>query len=489
MTMAFTRNSPYRELGDVPFSQWYTIISNTVGPDGVVGSGDLASSATYESAKGHTALFLMLMRQESQFGTVAGRNLPRVTRNPFSFRVPDYSNEDNVKGYIHFDSYIETMVHAYDRLIDGAYWEWQRKADPYAEAETISDLLYIYAPPSDDNDTERLIAEGVRFLNSLVVTVPDGEDEVELTFGLVPHPPFKDMIVSKVGGGGFDRVPPRQIVGGVHHETMGRGSIEFYAKFFGCPDGERCDDALVDYVIGQDGRIGRLNDPRGTRSPHASGGGVALPGGLEGDGPAFVAKFGVAAINGRNVSIEYEKLNNEPLTPAQIQAGGALMAHFHDSDGQRWDEHPFTSKYGIVVSFLHWEFGTTSCGLDMEDDLAAIQAVSKGIMRQYQQSSAPTPTPTPTTPVPLPEYVPGVDVAIASRFFGMANGEDGKTYQFDPNGPVSKTWVEDSIATGEWPYITEVWVYEDGRRYFLFDGGRTYLVKDGVITRLTGAQG
>jgi hypothetical protein len=485
MTM-LTRNSPYRELGDVPFDLWQKIINQAGAP------AELATLETYEAAKGHTALFLMLMRQESKFGTVAGRNQPRVTRNPFSFRVPDYSNEDNVKGYIHFDSYIETMVHAYDRLIDGTYWEWQRKADPYAEDVSISDFLYTYAPPSDDNDTERLIAEGVRFLNSLVVTVPDGEDEVELTFGLVPHPPYKDMIVSKVGGGGFDRVPPRQIVGGVHHETMGRGSIEFYAEFFGCPDGERCSNALVDYVIGRDGRIGRLNDPRGTRSPWASGGGVGLPGGLEGDGPAFVAEFGVAGINARNVSIEYEKLNNEPLTPAQIQAGGALMAHFHDSDGQRWDEHPFTSKYGCVVSFLHWEFGTTSCGLDMEDDLAAIQAVSKGIMRQYQQGSAPTPTPatpTPTTPAPLPEYVPGVDVQMAFRFFGAVKGEDGKDYHFDPNGPVSKTWVEDSIRTGEWPGIIEVWAYDDGRRYFRFEGGRTYLSQDGVVTRLTGAQG
>jgi hypothetical protein len=479
--MVFTRNSPYRELGDVPYATWGDVIANAGGPP------ELFDPETYEAAKGHTALFLMLMRQESKFGTVEGRNRPRTTRNPFSFRVPDYSNEDTVKGYIHFDSYIECMIHAHDRLIDGAYWEWQRKPDPYAGAETISDFLHIYAPPQYGNDTERLIAEGVRFLNSLNVTVPDGEDEVALTFGLVPHPPYKDMIVSKVGGGGFDRVPPRQIVGGVHHETMGRGSIEFYAEFFGCPDGERCQNALVDYVIGRDGRIGRLNDPRGTRSPHASGGGVGLPGGLEGDGPAFVAKFGVAAINARNVSIEYEKLNNEPLTPAQIQAGGALMAHFHDSDGQRWDEHPFTSKYGCVVSFLHWEFGTTDCGKDMEDDLAAIQAVSKGIMRQYQQGSAPTPT-TPE-PAPLPEYVPGVDVAMASRFFGDVIGEDGKTYQFDPNGPVSKTWVEDSIRTGEWPYITDVWVYDDGRRYFNFEGGRSYLVKDGVITRLTGAQG
>ena len=87
----------------------------------------------------------------------------------------------------------------------------------------------------------------------------------------------------------------------------------------------------------------------------------------------------MSAINGRNISIEYEKLNNESLTPAQIQAGGRLMAYWHDQDEQPWEQHPFVPKYGIVCSFLHWEFGTTDCGMDMEGDLAAIQAVSNGI--------------------------------------------------------------------------------------------------------------
>jgi hypothetical protein len=263
------------------------------------------------------------------------------------------------------------------------------------------------AASTPDGYGNRIVTRGNRIFPGLEQTpVPPSTG---LVFGRVPHPPFKDMIVTKCDGCGYDRVPPRQIVGGVHHETMGRGSIEFYASFFSCPSGERCRDALVDYVIGRDGRIGRLNDPRGTRSPYASGGGVGLPGGLEGDGPAFVAKFGVSAINGRNISIEYEKLNNESLTPAQIQAGGRLMAYWHDQDGQPWEQHPFVPKYGIVCSFLHWEFGTTTCGLDMEDDLAAIQAVSKGVMREYQTAGSTTPAPTPTTPPPS-EYAEPIPV-------------------------------------------------------------------------------
>jgi hypothetical protein len=479
MTMAFSRNSKYRELGDVPFDLWQKII-NRAG-----GHSELAALDTYEAAKGHTALFLMLMRQESQFGTVAGRNQPLVTRNPFSFRVPDYSNPDNVKGYIPFDSYIECMIHAHDRLIDGAYWEWQRKPDPYADDVSISDFLYTYAPPSDDNDTERLIAEGVRFLNSLVVTVPDGEDEVELTFGLVPEPPYIDMHVHKDRPGqGYDVCPPRHNIGFVPHETQGRGTLTFYHDFFSCPDGERCSNALVDWCCDRDGRAARYNDPNGTREPWASGG-APNPN----DPTGFNRRFGSGKRNEILESCEFVKTDAERLTSAQIAWGGARAAYIADQDGQPWSEYPTPAKHGGVhLMPMHTQLSQTSCN-QHPDDMAAMIATAKRIMRQYQQGSTPVTTPAPTTPAPLPEYVPGVDVAIASRFFGMANGEDGKTYQFDPNGPVSKTWVEDSIATGEWPYITEVWVYEDGRRYFLFDGGRTYLVKDGVITRLTGAQG
>ena len=68
--------------------------------------------------------------------------------------------------------------------------------------------------------------------------------------------------------------------------------------------------------------------------------------------------------------------------------------------------------------------------------------------------------------------------------FPIVKGEDGKTYQFDPNGPVSKAWLEDSERTGEWSTLEEVWQYGDGRRYYIFEGGRAYLFSANSLKRL-----
>jgi hypothetical protein len=77
-----------------------------------------------------------------------------------------------------------------------------------------------------------------------------------------------------------------------------------------------------------------------------------------------------------------------------------------------------------------------------------------------------------------------MDEAIAARLFGKVTGEDGKAYQFDPRGPISKAWVEDGKRTGEWPMVRAAYVYTDGRKYVVFEGGRTYLVSGGQVRRL-----
>jgi murein DD-endopeptidase MepM/ murein hydrolase activator NlpD len=86
---------------------------------------------------------------------------------------------------------------------------------------------------------------------------------------------------------------------------------------------------------------------------------------------------------------------------------------------------------------------------------------------------------TPTEPTPPPaatEFFPGLDEAVAKRLFGQAKGEDGLTYRFDKNGPVSKTWMARGEVTGQWPALVEVWVYDNGRRkYFHFEDGYTIL--------------
>lgn len=304
---------------------------------------------------------------------------------------------------------------------------------------------------------------------------PEGDD-MAVTFGRVPKPAMVEMIVSKpahTGSAyGYDYCPPRKPVGLVHHETQGRGTGQWYHDFFSCPNGERCRNALVDFLIDKAGTIFLFNDPFGTRAGWANGGGVGSPGGLEGDGPAFYAKFGASGINQRLVSIEYVKTTDENFTDAQVQAGGALAAWIHDRDGQRWDEHPFTSKYGLVTSFLHFEFGTTNCGKGELDDITRVQAVTKGIMRKWQDGGKDDPVDPDVPPLPEPEIPGGLTLAQATERFGKAtrHNKDGTVqvdrFGFDPQGPISLSWAHRAAAEKVWPEIEDWYVLEDSGETF-----------------------
>ena len=143
----------------------------------------------------------------------------------------------------------------------------------------------------------------------------------DLVYGRVPHPPYTRNIIRKdvINGQGHGHTPISggrgRPVGCIHHEWMdgGEEGEAFYTKFFRCPDGARHANALVDYFIMRSGKIVMINDPEGDRIPWASGG----SGPYQGDGGAFVRKFGAQAVNRRLVSWEYCKRNNDNLTDAQ----------------------------------------------------------------------------------------------------------------------------------------------------------------------------
>lgn len=284
-------------------------------------------------------------------------------------------------------------------------------------------------------------------------------------FGRAVHPNYIDAIANKAGGSGYDTVPPRKIVGACTHEWMGNMSISGVRTFFSCPSGERCGNALVDYTVMKDGTLIRLNDPRGTRSPWASGGGVGSPGGLEGDGPAFVAKFGVNAINAGLVSCEVMKQDNEQYTDAQIDTLGKLYAYWHDQDGQLWSEHPYTTKYGIVTSFLHYEFGTTNCGVGEVDDITKVQAATRGYMKAAQLGGSDAPNPPDVPDLPPPTIPGGLSLEEAKIRFGKVTKHlpDGKTTTggFDPNGIISLAWAQRAAQEKVWPRIEDWYVLTD----------------------------
>jgi hypothetical protein len=138
-------------------------------------------------------------------------------------------------------------------------------------------------------------------------------------------PSMIQAIVTKpYDGAGYDSCKPRVCVGLCIHCWDGHlpGSTEAakidYARKFFSTGGQRQYDALVDFVITKDGTIGMLNDPFGTRRPWANGWGDEGPG-LEGDGVAFVDKFGAYGTNFNLASCEHEATCGEELTPAQFE--------------------------------------------------------------------------------------------------------------------------------------------------------------------------
>src|SRR5690242_16207124 len=184
-------------------------------------------------------------------------------------------------------------------------------------------------------------------------------------------PPINKMICDKpYDGAGYNSCPPRVIVGVCDHITAGGGSIEFYHDFFNT-GGERQYDALVDFVVGKDGRIAMLNDPWGTRMPWANGGSD----GLEGDGPAFVKRFGVYGINFNLASVEHVGDGTTPWPQVQWDASVALDAWLFDRSGMRWDSFPVHQDYGVVTHLLHFEFATKPCpGPYLRDNIDKYQA-------------------------------------------------------------------------------------------------------------------
>jgi hypothetical protein len=180
-----SRDSPWRTLGDVTFEQWATAILSAGGPE------ELASEDCWEAARPHSALLLNKARAESTYGSNPGRNVPAVTKNPFSLRryipqgnrpgIPDSQNEDTPNGYLHFATWAEGVTAGRLRITDPDVFAAQtyNAVNPYPATVTLAELIAAFAPPQH-NPTERIIRESVDALNSyeMAVTTPStGEQE------------------------------------------------------------------------------------------------------------------------------------------------------------------------------------------------------------------------------------------------------------------------------------------------------------------------
>lgn len=407
--MAITPSSKWREIGDVTFDDWRSTIEKAGG------NAELSSRASWEAARPHSAILLNNLRAESHYGTNARRNNPTITKNPFSLRrynedgTIDWQNEDNPNGYLHFATWQEGVEAAKMRITDAEAFRKQTHGarNPYTATVTLADLISAFSPP-EHNDTADIIRKSVAFLNDRHYH-SEGETVSDLVYGLVPEPPYIDMIVRKDRPGqGYDVCPPRENIGLVPHETQGDPAgegvveLEWYRSFFSCPNGERCSNALVDWCCARDGTAARFNDPNGTREPWASGG---APNWSDPDGAAWMNRFGSGKRNEILESVEFIKTDNARLTAAQIAWGAARCAYIADQDKQPWDEYPRPLKHGGTLQLIeHRKLSLTSCN-QHPDDLVAMIAQARAIMKRYQTGGG-----TVTTRPPKPEYAKPVPI-------------------------------------------------------------------------------
>ncbi len=418
---------------------------------------ELGAVAAAVNGRGLGRLVLAILAKEQQYGTDTGV-VAAALRNPLSLKARDGSG-----GWARFPAYAAGIGAGVERLLD--------PGGPYAATRTLPELFAVWAPASDGNDP----AEYARFVERYAERYRALERRGALRWDPVPYPPMVDLVVAKPWeGAGFDRCAPRggRIVGVCDHITAGEGSPEFYAAFF-ATGGERQADALVDTVIGRDGRIGLLNDWRdpergGRRAGWANGGSD----GLEGPGIEFVRRLGAAAINERLVSKEHVAREGEAITDAQMAASVALDVAVLQAARVPWHEYPVSSALGgIAVSYQHRHFARKSCPAEpWIGRYAAVKEreVKAGLARAQTGSTDPSPPPTETG------EGEGVRVADLALLFGTLDrerpGGGVREYPFDPAGVISNAWLARARQEGVFPEADR-WFVRGAKQFVTFANG------------------
>ena len=280
---------------------------------------------------------------------------------------------------------------------------------------------------------------------------------------------------------GWSRLGPRRIVGTCIHRMEGtlRGTEQHFLS-----DDPHGRDALTDYGIGGaldgdlDGVIWEWVGEDDDRSPWASG----PADGLEGDGPAFVRAYGVAAINRDLRSIELSGRGETPVTPKQFEALCQLVAYVHDRAGVPWDRFPDHPGTGVVTQLQHWEIARKGCpGRVVRGLTDAYQSRVRSILKAAQ-TNQPVRDVLPPPPRPI-RREDEIEVAVLAWQFGtttrtLANGslerwragDLPRRFSFDPNGVVSNAWLQRARREGVYPRV------EDWRQFPMSSGDTSDLI-------------
>lgn len=265
------------------------------------------------------------------------------------------------------------------------------------QADELQDLNGTWAIDPENDYGGKLAARANRIL-----AIAGKGEPVSITFGNVPHPPFKKRIVDNSKA--WNNLGKRTIRGVVWHRMI--GTLWGTDKYFRTDAVER---ALTDYGIGvaahepdDSGTILMWNDPEGVRSPWANGS-LKAP---YGDGLKFYERYGVNGINRDLVSIEMSgKTWDTPLDAKSRAAIIALTAHWADQYEVPWEIFPMVPGEDRSFVMWHQEFtigtGKVCPGNVVMAETSALLAQTKELLKNYQ-TAPPVPAPDPQYAVPQP---------------------------------------------------------------------------------------
>lgn len=455
--------SVWREISPTTKDRW-------VAEFALLGSPLLESvDAMYAASGKYSAVVLAFLYREQLHWTYKESPIPHSFNNPLSLAKPDGKPSDGVKRWMKFGSVAYCVREWTRRLNDPTYKPGN--VGVYTKDITLGELVADYAPPSENN-TGKYLADIISRINAM--PVKEGGETVAIVHGHVPHPGYLDRLISKSEGLGWDNLGPRQPKFVVLHRML--GSLWGTDGFFRMPG----TNALTDYGVGvaatdgvdNAGVIIRWNDPLGVRAGWASG----PVSGAYGDGLAIVNAYGLNAVNRDGVSIEISGFADTPIDAKAFEEIAQLMAYWWDQMRIPHTSAPINPETGISAVIWHQEF-TIGTGKEcpfkvVMDQTNALIDRATAILKQHQEGTPTTvTTPSPPTPKPPVVYPEGMDKDLATQWFGKVV-VNGATFEYDPNGSVSRLWLSEGSKTGVYPALVSVQTF-GARTYWRFENALT----------------
>lgn len=372
--------TPFRLIGDIPFARFEEILRNGNSPF----AGE--ARACYTACLGHTAFALAQSAKETEYGRTARSG----TNNAFNI-MPNGSQVASYPSWADsFASFAERCRDVYAR--SGVYTP--------AEMSLRQMLTVFIGGPGCLSSNGATCANG-ETRDSIDLAVRQAVDRVNtylsgsavnpatpnppattVKIGAVPRPQnFSERLLPQNINTAWDDLGRRIPRGIVLHRMLGSldGTDAFFRSTAPYPNGA-ARNARTDFGVGA-GKVYQWTPLNSNIAPWASG----PANGVEGDGIAFVNRYGINAINRDCASVEVAGQYADPVTGQDWQRLVEVVAWIADSWLKlRHDQFPKNAD-GLHCVLWHDEFANKPCPGDwIKTNTERLILDARALMRRYQ---------------------------------------------------------------------------------------------------------